>query len=184
MGETVIEICGEKNESVLFSVTNEHLRGRWNSAVSGGRATHEALGALHAAMPGGYCPGIYLSFNPQERLCKRIDPLLDTDEGKKCWASMERVLKEHESILGNGRPWPTVLYANLDDTDVKTWAYALRQLIDSKLARYVSGPQLPPLSDIAKLPGSVKLRGSYIGLTENDKLLFTVDPKGKRGEAA
>ena len=182
MAETVIEICGEKNENVLFTVTNEHLRGRWSSAIAGGRATHEALGALHAVMPGGICPGIYLSFNPQERICKRIDPLLETEEGRQCWTAMQRVLNEHESILGNGRPWPTVAYPNLDDTDVKTWAYALRQLIDSNLARYVSGPQLPPLSEIAKLPGSVKCRGSYIGLTEHDKLILTVEPKGKRTE--
>jgi hypothetical protein len=162
VAETIIEVAGGNNESVLFGQTGERLRGRWSAHKLAGRSSHESLAALHAALPDGHIPGICLAIDPAKRTARRFDPLRETEEGQRCWKAMGPVMKDYAAFLPAGQPWDTMEVANMTDDQLKTWAYDMRNFLDCGLARHVSGSELPALEEIRAMKGA-RVQHNWMG---------------------
>jgi len=178
MAETIIEIAGPNNESVVFDPVGQRLRGRWSHVATAGHTIHESLAALQRAAP--EIPGIYIALDPQARTARVFDPLKETEEGQRIWSLIQPVLTTYEAFLNNGRPWDTQVYENLTPDQVKTWAFEIRNVLDCGYGRMVSGPEPPPLATIKAMPGGRFVR-SYMGQRENERVdVVPIEKNGKQ----
>lgn len=154
-----VEVAGPHNEYVRFGATGEKLRGRWDFR----NTTHRDLSdpMKHLSRAASVIPGIILSLDTTKRVAKRIDPLVDTESGRKIMASINSVFERFSATFGGKkRGLEQSVYEELTDDQVKEWGYYMRQMLDTGLAVQVPGSaDLPPLEDIRK---------KWVGKRRND----------------
>lgn len=145
--EITIEIGDDRNRQVLFAPTQEKLRGRWSNFNSNGaRSMHPSLAQMPAI------PGIYLRVNLAKRQLTRLDPLKDTEEGRRIWEQVQRILEADSAHFNMMKPWDKVVVDNAPENQVKTWVYWFCRLVESNQAKVISG-ELPTKEELARMPG-------------------------------
>ena len=149
MPRFTIEIANKQNRQAIFRPLNERLRGEWANWNINGKTMHSSVQLLP-----GPIPGIRLSVDTDQRTLRRYDPLGE-DEHKDLWQKLQSHLKANDDHLKQGNPWPEVLIENADPTQIKTWLYWFRRMVDSGTARVVEtdSASLPPMETIMDLPG-------------------------------
>jgi hypothetical protein len=154
MPQFVIEIAGPKNENVIFSPTRTKVRGRWDNAKTMHRDRGEAMKKLAMAAPS--IPGKCILLDTDKMVGEIFDPLKDTREGQVALQAIKQVFKEYSTEFGTATPegHPRETYPKLTPDDVKTWAFYMRNLLDTKMAEVVAGSaKLPTIDEIRKWPG-------------------------------
>jgi hypothetical protein len=157
MGRIVIEVCGPRNEQLAFPMMagqdgNGGLRGRWSAAAVAYADKSEGMKAMSAV---SIIPGIHIWLDVKERKAGIYDPLRDTDDGRRVWADVKRILDRYSFAFGGPfEPWQPVTRENLTIDDIKDWAFHMRTALDGNLAQYVPGSdQLPTIDKIRSMPG-------------------------------
>jgi hypothetical protein len=145
-----VEISGSKNEYVTFAPTRERLRGRWDFRNVSHKDLSDTLKHISRVAP--VIPGIVLTLDTTKRLAKRIDPLVETESGRKIMADINSVLRRYQQEFGGEkRGMDASVQEEMSDDNMKEWAYYMRQMIDSGFAQYVPGStELPKLDEIRK----------------------------------
>ena len=147
LGEVTIEFGDIRNRNKMFPPTRERYRGHWLRQYMTSDEMTEAL----ANMPD--LPGMRLLFNPSEGRAVAFDPLL-LPENENILRTAERVHKEVFHVDATAQK--PVEYKDLDETDIKSWLYWMRRMVDNKDARIVTGT-LPTLPEIARLAGKTQM---------------------------
>jgi hypothetical protein len=163
-GEIVIELGTKQNQKVLFHPTGETFRGRWEDSMMKGQSSvnFPELQSLPDV------PGIHISINARQGNGRIYDPLA---------ASEHRALVVKLQAIGkkiDGKPGAPVLSPDgpserkmeLNVSQVKTWLYWMRILVDSGCAVERKG-ELPEMEDIEALEGRTQIgskEGGNIGL--------------------
>lgn len=134
---------------------NGVLRGRWSSSVVAYADKSEALKSM-SSVP--IIPGIHIWLDVRERKAGIYDPLRDTDEGRRIWTDVKKILDRYAFAFGGPyAPWEPVTQDNLTIDDIKGWAFHMRTALDGGLAQYVPGSeQLPTIDKIKAMPGKRK----------------------------
>lgn len=148
IGEVVIEIADDRNRSVLWPCTKRLLRGRWLRANLLGITMHRDI----QTMPD--IPGMRVSLNCATKTAKTTDPLNEPRQKELC-ERLKTVLSELFRIPSG--PEKDSEKTNLSPSEVKTWLYWMRRLVDNAQALVISGA-LPELEDIAKLEGETSIQ--------------------------
>lgn len=153
MSKYCIEIAGKQNEQAKFSPTGDKLRGRWTASNVAHRDKGEAMKAMSRIEA---IPGQYVELDTNKKQGRIFDPLSETPEGKRIWKEVEDVLRRFQSVFGGRKRLETPkVVSELSADQVKTWAFHMRTLIDTGMARYVAGSdELPDVQTIRhKWPG-------------------------------
>ena len=150
MASITIEIADECNRSVMFHPIKQKLRGRWDRQRVAYKRPHQALTRLPEVIP-----GIQISVDIHKKARGYRDPLSDPQHVPTLEAI--KLAKEEVSGITPGvGPWPAVVYEGSSDSDLKTWLYWMRRLVNSKSAVIISpADSLPSLEEIDAMRGDV-----------------------------
>jgi hypothetical protein len=159
MPRYAIEIAGPRNERAIFSpIGKERLRGRWNFAKvahldKNKAANGEALRELSLVAP--LIPGLYIVLDTDRRIGSVLDPLGESQEGKRIQAEIKKIVERYRFALECGAdPRPKVDYPSLSADDIKTWLFHMRTMVDTGIAEVPSGvAPLPTIAEIRAMPG-------------------------------
>lgn len=170
-----VEIAGSKNEYVKFAPTKERLRGRWDFRNTAHKDLSETLKHISRVAP--VIPGIILSLDTTKRIARRVDPLIETETGRKIMGDINSVLRRHTQEFGGEKHGlETAVHNELSDDDMKEWGYYMRQMIDSGYAQYVPGSaELPPIDDIRKKWLGKRRKDPFANFREDTGSLKYVD---------
>lgn len=156
MGEITIEIGDDRNRRFLWAPTKQELRGRWSRVnLKPDEATDEL-----SRLPD--IPGVHVTVDTRAMVLKITDPL---NEPRNAELSRQLSALLKELFRSNNGPEKDKVYNKATPTQVKTWLYWMRRMVDGApeefvKGRRVAGPyakvvvgKLPELEDIAALPG-------------------------------
>jgi hypothetical protein len=190
MAKYTIEIDGPRNERVIFAPTQSFppLRGRWKAHAVAGRGKSPAMNALSSVE---FIPGICVELDTSKKQGRTFDPLRETDEGRRIWRTVKSILVDQKQDFGSGHePWQTAVHERLDADAIKLWLWHMVQLVESGLARVVSGSdRLPSVDDVRAMPGRRRkdpMNTAYQvkGEAEEDKWVDVVPERGGKGDLA
>ena len=152
MAAIVIEIADECNRSVLFHPNQMKLRGRWDSQRVSYKRPHPALAKLPPIIP-----GIQIRVDIQKKLTGIFDPL-SLPENAHIINAIKDARQEVSGISPGHDPWPAINRKDCADTEIKTWLYWMRRLVDEGQAVIV-GPEdsLPTLEQLEALKGDIHI---------------------------
>ena len=163
-GEVVIELGTKQNQKVLFHPTGESFRGRWSDAMMKGNSSvnFPELQSLPEI------PGIHISLNGREKVGKVFDPLAEA-QYKPLVLKLQAIGKKIDGVSGSpvlAPDGPSSRQTDLNDSQVKTWYYWMKMLVEVGHAVLRKGT-LPSFEEIAEFEG-----GTNIGSREggNNKL--------------
>lgn len=148
-----IQIQGMRNEQTTWPPLNgTMLRGTWRHSRGPTREKNEAMQFLSRIES---IPGIHVWIDTNKRSAGIYDPLVTTDEGKRIWSEIKRILDQHQGSLGGPfEPWEPLTKSKLNNDEMKLWIHHMRAAVDRNMAIYVEGSgELPALDEVAKLPG-------------------------------
>lgn len=152
--KVTIEIGNRMNQNFRFGPTDEVLRGCWDGShvatVAG-----EVLQGIHSLGP---IPGIRVTVDQKKRIVSRYDPLVETEQGRELWNRLDANFKKNRACFPACQPLPTVVREDCTADDIKEWLYAMRQAVDSDIAKVLDGT-LPSMNEIRAMPG--KRRKSF-----------------------
>jgi hypothetical protein len=169
--KVVIEVADDRNRNPIFPPNRATLRGRWNRANLRGSERVEQLEAFPDL------PGSHIALDGRRRQADIYDPLSeDCGDLPTCLRAGERAetLLQAQQVYKrvfnrDCGPHPKTTVKDMTDTDIKTWLYWMRRLVDGTpvltdehhqksggpCARVVSG-HMPDLDDILKMPGKIR----------------------------
>lgn len=150
MAKYSIEVAGPGNEYTVFIPTKTRLRGRWDFRNTSHRRPSEELGELSRVAP--VIPGILISLDTTTRKGQHVDPLKETDGGRKVLASVNAVQRRYSPVgEGDKKAYETQIFEELTNDQIKEWMFYMRSLVDQNLAQYVPGStELPDIQTIRK----------------------------------
>jgi hypothetical protein len=148
--EFVVEIATRLNQNVFFHPVGETLRGRWLTAnVSPMSLNSEILKV-------GDLPGVRIRVDAPRRKADIFDPMGLPEKRDALEGFQKRCRAELSSMFNEG-PLPAKTYQNMSDTDLKTWIYWIRRLVNVNHVEIISG-SVPTLEEIEALPGKTMFR--------------------------
>lgn len=157
-GKVVIELGDDRNRMIVFGPTKEKLRGRWDKANLRGDEVTEQMEYIPTI------PGLHIELDGRKRQARIYDPLT-LPQYKR---TLEQARKGHRHVLKrDAHPDDERVKEKMTDTDIKTWLYHMRRLVDGTppvddpvTGRTTGGPQahlvegtLPSYEEIEALPG-------------------------------
>lgn len=160
--EVTIELAAWRNQSVVFGPHgNDRLRGQWNKRNLISDEHVEDLDGL----PEQPLPGMRITVNMKERTAKIWDPI-ELPVFSELYAKLKAFFRDrfHRDLV----PQKTVKKEKMSDTDIKTWLFEMRKLLDHPehedgQGRKVGGPlavlvegKLASAEEILLLPGQTK----------------------------
>lgn len=152
MAWIVIEIADGCNRSVLFHPNQMKLRGRWDSQNVSYKRPHAALAKLPPIIP-----GIQVRVDIQKKLTSIADPL-SLPENAYIIAAIKDARQEVSGISPGSEPWPTINRKDCADSEIKTWLYWMRRLVDEGQAIIIgSDDSLPTLEQLEALKGDIHI---------------------------
>lgn len=159
LGVFEVEIAGPENEEWLFPPTQERLRGRYDALNVSHLDPGERLRALHKIAPS--IPGLYLRVDTRKKTVAIVDPLRETDEGRRLWDAIKSQVSMIDSS-SNIEPWKTRLIELRDsegcDDTLKNWMHWIARGIGDGICRATSrSDKWPTLSEIKSMPGRRKI---------------------------
>jgi len=159
-GDVVIEVGDERNRNIIWSPTKRELRGRWSRVNLTGDELVESLGMLPDI------PGMHIIADGRRKRLVILDPLADP-KNAELREKVSKIIKE--SWRREEGPEKTVIIENASDTQIKTWLFWMRRLVEGApvvqerrgtsggpQAKIVSG-KLPSYEEIAALPGKTRI---------------------------
>lgn len=164
LDKVTIELGDSRNRQFLFKVTGDVLRGRWSKAnLRCDGEINEDTGKLPDVIP-----GLCIELDARRMTAKIFDPLA-LPKNAELLAVVQKKLKiALNHVEGPERERNFQLR---NETQVKTWLWAMRQLVDGApidydqdnqpvgggpQARVVSGT-LPTAEEIERLPGKTQI---------------------------
>lgn len=177
MAKVTIEIAGQNNEQYIWPVTQTALRGRWSASKV---AKHDKSTALKALSEIEHIPGLQVWIDTRAKTCGIYDPLgvnekgePVSDVGQRIWRHIERVQQQNSTVFTKTAPWEPVVQTDLTNDQLKEWTYWMARAVEGRHAIYADGSQqLPPISDIVKLPGRIKNEPFNSGTKGHDIPVF------------
>jgi hypothetical protein len=147
-GEVVVEVGDDKCRCMQWPMTKQTLRGAWVKANLFSVTMHPSLQACPDL------PGMRVGLDARAGRGRVFDPL-NLPEFKE-------TLEKAQAALESG-PWrkkygpeKDVEYPSLRPSEVKSWLYWMRRLVDGKSAKVLSG-RLPTMEEIEALPGKTRI---------------------------
>lgn len=143
-GAVRVEVVGEMNHQLLFGPTQQRLRGKWDTHnIRTGEQTPQL-----AAMP--TVPGMTITVWPLARRAETADPLLDPVNKEL----LARISAAYQQLPNVGRPCcgvPTKCKEAMNDDELATWLYWMRQAVNAGYAAVVRGELPAAEADLKKL---------------------------------
>jgi len=150
MPVVTVEIADECNRSVMFHPLQQKLRGRWDSQNVSYKRAHQALARLPNVIP-----GIQIIVDTNRKTRGYFDPLSKPEHAGTI-DLLKQAKEEISGITPGCNPWPAVKFDNSSDSDIKTWLYWMRRLVDNGQAILIGDPaSLPSMEEIESLKGDV-----------------------------
>lgn len=151
MAKYIFEVAGPNCENLLFQVTREKLRGRWEASRVARFIPSEAMRDLNT-IPA--IPGMHIVVDTSAKKAVIYDPLREDADGQRIWKQVHKVLKTHEYAFGPIYDLSPPVERTLTADDLKTWLFSLRSAYDSGILQKVAGSdELPSVEDIRRMPG-------------------------------
>ena len=159
--DVVLEVGDSRNRNLMWPLTQDVLRGWWKMLnLIGAEVTEEFTQRVPDL------PGIRIEISATKKMARIFDPLA-TVEHASTLVRLNSVAK-HSTIFGFSlvEPEKTREFQLLSQTDLKTWLYWARRVVDAKHAVIVSG-KLGTLAEIEALPGKTRIGlGNSSGRTQ------------------
>lgn len=161
-GRVVIELGDDRNRNILWGPTQEVLRGRWDKEKLRAGELNQKTELIPTI------PGMRIEIDGRRRILRIYDPLA-SERLASLLAKVKRGIKE--AVNQTGSPSPEKVYDNASETEIKTWLYWARRLLegtplieDEATATVRGGPQarliegsVPSMSAIERLPGKIQM---------------------------
>jgi hypothetical protein len=158
--EAIVELSDDRNRNFLLPwLTEVELRGRFDWANCRGKTADGGSVAMTVdpddlirSCPN--VPGICIELSSQRRIARLYDPLA-LPENKELMEMVQRAI-----LNGRGDkqgPMREINFDNMDENEIKTWAYGLRRLVDGRQCRVLRG-KVPTIDELRRTSGKIVTR--------------------------
>lgn len=147
IGEIEVEFADKRNRSKMWPPTRNTYRGAWNKANLIADERSERIEQIPDI------PGVRLYISPERKQAIIFDPLSQKENADQCRGIADAIKTQFGSTQG---PMETVKYPKLTPSDVKTWLYWLRRMLDNNDIRVITG-SVPEMEAIEALPGQTEM---------------------------
>lgn len=120
-----VEIASRQNNPVMFHPNQARLRGRYSIANTPGMRAHEAMNSMPTEIPGQI-----VEVDVQNRTCRIFDAL-SLEQNKGIHDQIKRACSENRGYFGGSDLPEESKYIGQSDTDIRTWLYWMRRLVDA-----------------------------------------------------
>lgn len=153
-----IEFAQKGNNNILWPLTLEVFRGRWDAAYVSGAAISDGMMQLHRKFP--IIRGICVEVDEANKLARVFDPYDANESNGKEWQKLSAALAG-VPLVGESRFSPLAEQKyKLDANKLKEWLYEMRRHVDAGLAVEVMErgySSLPELEEIDMMSGKRRL---------------------------
>ncbi len=154
IGEIVIEVGDNHNRNPVFAPTQTFLRGRFLKS----NLHHSVFNEYVENLPD--LPGHRILIDPRRRYGLIFDPLSRDEFRAQLQDAQKRLRGQSVSTAGPVNvtygPDQDYKFERMKDSEIKTWIFYMRRLVDAQSAWVVSG-NLPQLEEIKSLPGKTRI---------------------------